>query len=102
VCVCVCNLMFFFLFVEQETQCLATHGASKILQSRLRDQSDAFEICYCTKCQLQCISAPDLHIYHCTSCDSDDFLVRTCIPFSLWLLINELKAAGITLDLNFE
>ena len=79
-------------FGEMERDCVLSHGIASFLHERLLHQSDYFEIDVCTQCHQ--ISNEN----YCENCKSDS-IVRMMTPYAWKLLLHELMAMGLKIDL---
>lgn len=85
---------------ELEVLCTSAFGAAKVLQAALRDQSDAFEINVCETCGFYAVAHETLGIHFCKHCNSTENISRVPIPYSLHLIIEEMRANGIDMKLQ--
>lgn len=82
-------------FGEMEVASAASHGASKILQERIVDFADVYDIYMCTQCDEIAEACVDIDYYFCEHCETRENVARVRIPFTLRLLQAELEAIGV-------
>ena len=81
-------------FGEMERDCMLAHGSSYFLRERLFDLSDKFEIDVCGHCQTPIHSADG-----CRNCNYDN-KKTVDIPFAMSLLMNEINALHIKMNIK--
>ena len=79
-------------FGEMERDCVLSHGTASFLHERLLHQSDYFEVDVCAQCHQ--ISNES----YCENCKSDN-IVKIMTPYAWKLLLHELMAMGLKIDL---
>lgn len=81
---------------EMESNALAAHGSSRVLQERFRELSDAFEIYVCSTCHTMCDDVCRAVDYQfCRRCRSDENIHSVLVPFTFLVMTLELLATGI-------
>ena len=86
---------------EMESSALAAHGASRVLQERFREMSDAFEIYVCTECGFVCDDVcVDVDYAYCRRCHTETTIRSVLVPFTFVVLIMELLSTGIVTRLH--
>lgn len=79
-----------------ERDCTIAHGMTEFLKERLHKVSDPFQITICEKCGFQCTN-----MYECVRCKTNR-TVSCNMPFASKLLLQELTALGLKLDIYPE
>jgi DNA-directed RNA polymerase beta subunit len=88
---------------EMEGCALAAHGCSRILQERVRELSDAFDMYICTTCGLPMDDAnEDIGYAFCRGCQSHDGARHVLIPFTFLILLHELLCMGISVKFTLR
>lgn len=80
-------------FGEMERDCMIAHGTSAFLKERLCEVSDNYNILVCTDCKS--ITIPD----KCHICGKNN-IVKTVFPYATKLLVQELNAMTIKVDIT--
>jgi DNA-directed RNA polymerase beta subunit len=81
---------------EMESNALAAHGCSKVLQERFRELSDAFEVSICERCGTLVDEANgEVQYYFCRTCQDTNSSLLVQLPFTFLVMILELLSMGI-------
>lgn len=89
-------------FGELEGAAVAAHGASAVLRERLCDLSDATTVAICARCHVTAIYNRRSRFRWCTVCQSHERIVRVKLPFGLLILMTELRAIGVTVEVMVD
>jgi DNA-directed RNA polymerase beta subunit len=88
---------------EMESNALAAHGCSKVLQERFRELSDAFEVYLCERCGTLVDEANgEVCYYFCRTCQDTQSSLLVQIPFTFLVMILELLSMGIVVRFDVE
>ena len=92
-------------FGEMERDGMIAHGAAYCLRDRLCENSDAFSVPFCRSCGLiaehkhSTRFGRGLHNQnYCRFCDSSENVIVLTIPYASYLLIRELQAMNINMQ----
>ena len=81
-------------FGEMERDCVIAQGATRFLKERLHDVSDPFKIDICKACGSLWTNKSECHV-----CNNDSKMIIN-MPYATKLLIQELQAMSIKMDIN--
>lgn len=89
-------------FGEMEEAAALAQGAAYLIQSRLRDLSDPFEIFVCSQCQHMCDGNKLTNYAWCTACERRDTVHIVRVPFAFVLHQYELMALGVKIRMGIR
>jgi DNA-directed RNA polymerase II subunit RPB2 len=81
---------------NRERDAVIVHGASRFLKERLFEKSDPYQIYVCNSCGNIATSQTE-----CKVCDTD-IISKTNCPFAAKLLIQEIIAMGIKVNIKVK
>lgn len=84
-----------FRVSEMEVWCLAAQGSMRVLDSKMRAESDGTFINICRNCGLRAEYNADARIYECRTCRADARIVRMPSCWTSNLVQHELRALGV-------
>lgn len=84
---------------EMENHALFAHGVSHFLKEKMFTSSDKFNVDVCKGCKLM-IGRNEKGESYCRNCDTFNHSVTIDIPYSMKLLIQELGAMGIKVEIS--
>ncbi len=82
-------------FGEMERDCIIAHGASFILQDRLRNSSDNYTIYVCEKCGLMAYFDRNRKMFICPLCGEIKEVAACDTSYAFKLMLQELMSMGI-------
>jgi DNA-directed RNA polymerase beta subunit len=85
---------------EMEVSAMAAHGASKVLQERVNDFSDHFDLYMCTKCNMLADACDEIGFFFCENCITQTHVRKVSVPFTLIVMMKELEATGVRVTLT--
>jgi DNA-directed RNA polymerase II subunit RPB2 len=89
-------------FGEMEKDNLISHGASALIQERLKFSSDVFQTVFCKKCGQIAISDITEGRIVCRKCFQEGSFGKCVIPYAFKTLLHYLAGAGIVMALRFK
>jgi DNA-directed RNA polymerase II subunit RPB2 len=87
---------------EMERDALLAHGVPNVIQDKLCEQSDQFEIVFCSKCGE--ISSQNVHekSLSCNICKEETKFFKSKIPFPYKTLLQLVRIAGVNIKHNLS
>ncbi len=80
---------------EMERDCMAAHGAARLVQERLYDASDKYSTIICKKCGMIAAYNDDKEIHSCSMCENRVDFSKVNIPYACKLLFQELITMNV-------
>jgi len=89
-------------FGEMEKDNLVSHGASALIQERLKFSSDVFQAVFCKRCGQIAISNIQEGKVKCRKCLQQASFGRCVIPYAFKTLLHYFAGVGIVMALKFK
>lgn len=82
-------------FGEMERDAVLAHGASMLLNDRLKDSSDITLLYICDSCGTIASKLKGRDIYYCSGCSNTSHISAVSVPYAMKLLFQELMSINI-------